>query len=166
MRIVRSALVLPWRALRNDNGTPNLDVIDIWAQLCADRTCVLAGVTDERYTQSWMQGAGINTINTLMVDRRGLDVVRERLDGGRGDCLYLDTDPVAVTESLRLGATVMLVATPQRRAEWREPTLRRSWDTIVNEVQAQQNVGSTDEDHLRGSGAGEHQEHPEVGGSS
>jgi hypothetical protein len=163
---MRSAVVLPWKALRNDNGTPAFSIIDIWLQIGSDRTNVITDAPDEQYTHSWLLSAGVTPVNTLIVSRIALDVVRERLDGGRGDCLYLDTDPVAVTDALRLGATVMLVATPQRRAEWREPNVRRSWDTIVNEVRAQQNIGSTDEDHLRWSGTGEHSDDPEVSGSS
>lgn len=51
---------------------------------------------------------------------------------------YLDTDPSACAEVVRLGIPTLLVAVPQiQRPEWHDKEDIRSWDSLVEELEYQ-----------------------------
>lgn len=51
---------------------------------------------------------------------------------------YLDTDPACCADAIRMGISTLLVAVPSViRPEWDNRPELRSWDVVVNELEAQ-----------------------------
>lgn len=125
---------------------PRPETRKLWNSLTAGyngRMAVMAtGITNTPVLMEWLKREGYKPTTLDIVEGTHSDIKIERVAAfnavyGKIDW-YVDIDPITVARVAHMGIPTLLLTVPDIvRPEWSEDRLIKSWDVLVEEIEAQ-----------------------------